>query len=389
MPWPKQRGGRWLLQAAAGLMMSVAALTALTGGAAAEEPAPLRLCADPDDLPFSSSNAATPGFYIEVGGALARALGRPFEPVWVPTYYTKRQIRQKLLTGQCDGFVGVPDEADFMGPRLVFSKPVVKLGYALVAPDSLAVNAPKDLHGRHVAVQFASPPQDLLAKDDSVQMVTALSALEAMRDLADDKADAAFIWGPSAGWINATVMRGAFKVVPVEGPHMQWEAGIAFPRDHADLRDQVDHALEGLEPVIQALAVKYDFPLAKQEAQAAAGKPAAAVAGGAAGAASGGASPAAASTGVTAADAADVAAGHTLFNANCSHCHGPDAVQGEQRRNLRLLHQRYGDEMPQMFMTTVTHGRLSKGMPNWSGIISPDEFHKILAFLSSVQEPGS
>jgi polar amino acid transport system substrate-binding protein len=39
-------------------------------------------------------------------------------------------------------------------------------------------------------------------------------------------------------------------------------------------------------------------------------------------------------------------------------------------------------------MTTVTHGRVNKGMPNWSGIILDDEFRKILAFLTSVQESG-
>jgi polar amino acid transport system substrate-binding protein len=37
----------------------------------------------------------------------------------------------------------------------------------------------------------------------------------------------------------------------------------------------------------------------------------------------------------------------------------------------------------------VTHGRPNKGMPNWDGIISIEEFHKILAFLASVQDPGS
>ncbi len=38
-------------------------------------------------------------------------------------------------------------------------------------------------------------------------------------------------------------------------------------------------------------------------------------------------------------------------------------------------------------MTTVTHGRISKGMPNWSGILSDGQFHAILAYLHSVQEP--
>jgi mono/diheme cytochrome c family protein len=86
-------------------------------------------------------------------------------------------------------------------------------------------------------------------------------------------------------------------------------------------------------------------------------------------------------------DSDEVAAGHKLFNDNCAHCHGPDAVQGERRRNLRLLRHRYGEDMDPTFMTTVTHGRVSKGMPNWSGILSDDQFHAILAYLHSVQEP--
>ena len=111
-----------------------------------------------------------------------------------------------------------------------------------------------------MAVQYASPPQNLLASENDVQMVTVLSPEEAMQDLADGKADAAFIWGASAGWLNLSVMHGAYRVVPVEGEHMQWGATIAFPADQTDLRDQVDRALAGLGATIDALAAKYGFP---------------------------------------------------------------------------------------------------------------------------------
>jgi polar amino acid transport system substrate-binding protein len=354
--------------------------------ALADEGPTLRLCADPDNLPFSSANAAMPGFYIELGNEIARVLGRSFQPVWVPTYYTKRQIRLKLLAGQCDGFVGVPDDPSFMGPRLLFSKPIVQLGYALVAPSAMAVNRPQDLHGRRVAVQFSSPPQDLLAGDSEVQMVTVLSPEEAMQDLAEGNADAAFIWGASAGWLNNSLMHGAFRVVPFDDDRMKWNAAIAFPHDREDLRDQVDQALRGLGASIETLSAKYAFPAATPGLV-----PAAASAGTPAGneRQPGSAPPPAVGGPSVSTSADDIAAGRKLFNENCSHCHGPDAVQGEQRRNLRLLKQRYGDDMPQTFITTVTHGRPSKGMPNWSGIISVDEFRKILAFLASVQEPGS
>jgi hypothetical protein len=38
-------------------------------------------------------------------------------------------------------------------------------------------------------------------------------------------------------------------------------------------------------------------------------------------------------------------------------------------------------------MTTVAIGRVTKGMPSWSGILSNDQVQDILAFLLSVQEP--
>ena len=370
------------------LLVSLAApLIALTvTQAAAAEPAPpFRLCADPDNLPFSSTSRDTPGFYIELGREIAARLGRSFEPVWTPTYFAQRAVRTTLLAGLCDGFVGLPQDPDFMGDRLIFSRPIVTIGYALVLPPGLAVKELSDLAGRRIAVQFASPPQSLLATRTDLRPVTVISPDEAMRDLARGQVDAAIIWGPSAGWTNKTVLHDAYKVVPVAGPHMQWRAAIGFPRERAALRDEVDRALAAIGGSVDALTSKYGFPSAAP-LRLAAGNEAAPER-----------SPAAAASAATSAlqvtppppgDAAQAAAsGRKLFNDNCEHCHGPDAIQGERRINLRLLHHRYGDDLDQVFMTTVTHGRVTKGMPNWSGILTDQQFHKILGFLHSVQEP--
>lgn len=86
------------------------------------------------------------------------------------------------------------------------------------------------------------------------------------------------------------------------------------------------------------------------------------------------------------AETSAIADGHSLFNDNCEHCHGPDAVEGTEQRNLRHLALRYGNRMDQVFIYTVTHGRPSKGMPNWSGILTRAEFRNILAYLHSIQE---
>jgi polar amino acid transport system substrate-binding protein len=367
----------------------------LAQAAVAEDSLPFRLCADPDNLPFSATSQETPGFYIELGRAIANQLGRPFEPVWEPTYIARRAVRTSLFKGRCDGFIGLPEEPNLMGPRLIFSKPVLDLGYALVLPQGVAVKAFSDLAGLRIAVQYASPPQNLLATRDDLQTVTVLSPEEAMRNLTEGRVDAAFIWGPSAGWIDKSRLGGAYDVVPVAGPHLQWQAAIGFRSSDATLRDQVNVAVDALGGLADSLKEKYGFPkrppISLADAQEVPPEPGPkqaprqvreAIA------------PAAQTVAVAAATSSpdetgtDLAAlGRKLFNTNCAHCHGPDAVQGERRRDLRLLQHRYGDGFDQMFMNTVTQGRITKGMPNWSGILTDEQFEDILAFLHSVQEP--
>ena len=77
--------------------------------------------------------------------------------------------------------------------------------------------------------------------------------------------------------------------------------------------------------------------------------------------------------------------GKSLFNQYCSHCHGPDAVQGERPRDLRRLTRRYGDGATELFYTTINNGRMDKGMPVWKGVLPEDTMWRIYTFLQSVQ----
>ena len=97
-------------------------------------PNALRLCADPTNLPFSSDDPAKPGLYLEIGDAIGKALGRPVTHVWYRTYFGGRAVRVTMLAKQCDATIGLPDSDGFMGPKVIFSKPLFSLGYAIVAP---------------------------------------------------------------------------------------------------------------------------------------------------------------------------------------------------------------------------------------------------------------
>ena len=83
----------------------------------------------------------------------------------------------------------------------------------------------------------------------------------------------------------------------------------------------------------------------------------------------------------------DAAEGKKVFDSTCAHCHGPDAVVADRKINLRLLKRKHGEQIDEVFFTTVTEGRPSKGMPAWKNVFKHQDFVDILAYLKTVQEP--
>jgi ABC-type amino acid transport substrate-binding protein/cytochrome c553 len=341
---------------------------------------PLRLCADPANLPFSNAAAdGPPGLYVEIAHAVADELGRPMETVWSLSYFGKRNLRTTLLAGQCDLAVGLPATSDFMGPRVIFTRPILKLGYALVVPKGRPARGIDDLKGRRVIVQFGSPPQGLLALRDDITSLTAMDPEEAMRRLAAGEADAAFIWGASASYINRTTLNDAFDVVAVDAPQLQWPAAIGLSSKLAALRDDVDGVLQRLRPRVDQLAAKYGLATGPAVVLADAGPAQSVVAQ---------VTQAVAPPTVgRAASKGDAGEGKKVFDSTCAHCHGPNAVVADRKINLRLLDRKYGERVDDVFFTTVTDGRPTKGMPAWKDVYKQQDFVNILAYLKTVQEP--
>jgi ABC-type amino acid transport substrate-binding protein/mono/diheme cytochrome c family protein len=372
---------------AAAAALACAAATAR----AAESPPPLRLCADPANLPFSSQAAgdSAPGLYVEVGRAIARALGRPMETLWSQSYFGKRNLRDTMLSGRCDLAVGLPADPDFMGPSVIFTRPFLKIGYALVVPKGSSIRGVEALSGQRVAVQFATPPQSALATRGDVTLVTTLDPEDALQRLAAGSVNAAFVWGPNAGYANHAQFHDAYDVIPVDAPQMQWQAAVGVARRNPELRDRIDAALPDLQPVIRTLAAKYAVPTGDSAPPAttvpgALPSPVPAAAPAPAQPVLVAQAPAAAA--LPAQEKGDPAAGHEVFNGTCAHCHGPDAVVADRRINLRRLKEKYGDDMEQLFFTTVTNGRPAKGMPSWKDVFKHEDFVNIFAYLQSVQD---
>lgn len=372
------------------VLLSATLLTpAFWAGAEGAKP-PLRLCADPTNLPFSSDEPGKPGLYLEIGQAVAERLGRTVSYNWYKSYFGKRTVRETLLSKHCDAMVGLPSTEDFMGPAVIFSKPVAREGYALVGTRDRQLAGIDDLKGLRVAVQYQSTPQNLLAMRDDIQKVTVLSPEEGMTALEQGKVDIAFIWAPVAGWLNKTSYGDKYQIVSTEGEGLLWATAIGFAKASDALRDEVDSVLPSLQPDISALFAKYGVPNGApvKFGQAA---PATTSSVGTSEPVTVGQAKAAEKPVQTAAAAGgdakgDAAAGRHVFNGTCAHCHGPDAVQAERKIDLRLLRKRYAEDMELTFWKTVHDGRPAKGMPAWKNVFSDDELRNVYAYLQSVQD---
>src|SRR6266705_4540646 len=126
--------------------------------------------------------------------------------------------------------VGLPQVDDFMGPAVIFSKPIAREGYALVSAKGRNIAGIDDLKGLRVAVQYQTTPQNLLALRDETEKVTVLSPDEGMKMLDQGKVDVAFIWGPVAGWLNTTAYNDRYAIQTTDGEGHLWPVAIGFAK---------------------------------------------------------------------------------------------------------------------------------------------------------------
>jgi mono/diheme cytochrome c family protein len=81
-------------------------------------------------------------------------------------------------------------------------------------------------------------------------------------------------------------------------------------------------------------------------------------------------------------DQAVIARGRTLFQRNCTLCHGT-AGQGQTGPNLRDDHWLKGSDL-QRICESIANGNPAKGMAAWGGALSPDELVALAAFIASL-----
>jgi ABC-type amino acid transport substrate-binding protein len=227
--------------ALASLLMAAVTTTAL----AAE---PLRVCSDPDNLPFSKSDGPEKGLYIDLAEMVGQRLGTSVEYVWWLSFNQRRALRNTMEG--CDAYFALPADAEYRVKGVEKSKAFLNVSYAIVSPAGQTFTGLADLKGKRVGVMYGSPPQILLATREGYTWTTYRTHEQLFEGLNKGEVDLALMWGPSAGFDNLKQFNSRWQVLPVRGESLAGQVAVAVSKAKPGLKDQINQALDDLQPEI-------------------------------------------------------------------------------------------------------------------------------------------
>ena len=184
-------------------------------GAVDSVPPPLRVCSDPNNLPFS--NDKREGFENRIAELVAADLGSALEYTW----WAQRRgfIRNTLAAGRCDLVLGIPSGIE----AVATTQPYYRSTYVIVTRRSrgLRIRSFDDgaLRQLRIGVQVIgedganSPPAHALSRRGLAANLVGYSVYGDYRSksppsrivsaVAAGEVDVAMVWGPLAGYFAA------------------------------------------------------------------------------------------------------------------------------------------------------------------------------------------
>ncbi|CDX25276.1 Extracellular solute-binding protein family 3 [Mesorhizobium plurifarium] len=255
------------------LGITALALLLLPATAGARE---LRVCADPNNLPFS--NAAGQGFENKIAQIIADDLGAELTYTW----WAQRRgfVRNTLKAGLCDLVPGTPTNLEMLRT----TRPYYRSSYVFVtrqdSPDVTSFNDPR-LRGLRIGVQLIgddganSPPVQALGRRGIVGHLIGYPVYgdysapnppaRIVEAVASGEIDLAVVWGPLAGYFaqKQTVPLRITPVTPrIDGPQLplMYDISMGLRREDDALRSDVNSALARHKSEIDAILAQYGVP---------------------------------------------------------------------------------------------------------------------------------
>jgi polar amino acid transport system substrate-binding protein len=253
------RARRALLVALVGVLLCSLPLgpTAEAGSLAAiRESGWLHVCAHPDALPFSSQDPSRPGLQLEIGGAVARALGVRMQVDWIVFTRHARRVDCDALMGS---IVPLGGPASRRGQRL--TRPYAGGGYQLVVgPNAAGVSRVEDVKGGKIGVEHTSWPHYLLSHQ-GIPTASFASQTEILEAVDKGETAAGLVTGPYLGWYLKQHPESAVKAVDAyTAPNdLRWNVAVGLRNADDALLQRVNQILDLLlaDGTIQGIFARY------------------------------------------------------------------------------------------------------------------------------------
>jgi mxaJ protein len=262
------------------IVLTLAAALGATLGAAAGGATPareLRVCADPNNLPFSNERGE--GLENRLADLIARELGARVTYTWWA--HRRGFVRNTLKAGLCDVIMSAPVGWD----PVLTTRPYYRSTYVFVSRHDrhLGVRTLDDpaLRRLRIGVHLVgsdyanTPPAHALARRGIVNNVVGYTLYgdyaepnppaRLVAAVADGEVDLAVVWGPLAGYFapRAPVQLDVVPVTPGIDPPalpMTFAIAMAVRRGETSFRDELDAVLIRRAAEIEVLLDRFGVP---------------------------------------------------------------------------------------------------------------------------------
>jgi mxaJ protein len=249
----------------------------MMGAAPGPAPRELRVCADPNNLPFS--NRRGEGLENRIAELLARDLRAQVRYVWMPQL--RGFVRKTLKTGACDVIMGVPEGYD----PVLTTRPYYRSTYVFVyradrGPRVTSLDDPvlrRTRIGIHVVGDDYTnpPPAQALAARGIIDNVIGYPIVgdyakpnppaRLIDAVASGEVDIAIVWGPLAGYFakRSPVRLGIVPVLPsqdVSGQPFAFAIALGVRRGDTALAARLDSLLVRERPAVDRILDRYGVP---------------------------------------------------------------------------------------------------------------------------------
>jgi quinoprotein dehydrogenase-associated probable ABC transporter substrate-binding protein len=243
------------------------------------DPKVLRVCADPNNLPFS--NQAGEGFENKIAEFMAKKLGKELAYTYYPS--ATGFVRNTLNAHLCDVIIGMPQGNDLVQP----TNPYYRTTYAAVIRagsdlDGLkALSDPRLKEKNHrIGLVANTPPGNILAVNGLLASVKPYplmvdtrfesSSVAMIKDLEKGDIDIALLWGPIAGYYAKKSFQ-RLNVTPLfdeSGARMSFRIGFGVRHSDQNWKRELNQFIAQHKSEIETILTDFGVPFLDEEGKA-------------------------------------------------------------------------------------------------------------------------